>query len=215
MKKILIAVPCMDQVAAPFAQSLASLIKPKDTETIIQMLCGSLIYDSRNKLAAAAVKAEADYILWIDADMVFNPDALLKLMQDLDEGADIASGLYFRRAKPYTPVAFDKLEIPEGGPASFTNYTGPLEGITEVGGVGFGFVLMRTDVLIDCFSVYGTCFTPLAGFGEDLSFCWRARQQGYKIMLDTGVKCGHVGHMIITEEFFKAFDGGPKNESQS
>ena len=215
-KKILIAVPCMDQVAAPFAHSLASIAKPKDSECVIKMLCGSLIYDSRNKLAADAVKMGAYYILWIDADMVFNADALNILMQDLDQGADIASGLYFRRAQPYTPVAFDKIEIHEdGGPASFENYSGPLSGITEVGGVGFGFVLMKTDVILDCLGKYGTCFTPLAGFGEDLSFCWRARQQGYKVVLDANVKLGHVGHVVITEDFYKAFNGGPRNESKS
>lgn len=214
-KRLLIAVPCMDQVAATFAHSLASLAKPDNMDCIIQFLCGSLIYDSRNKLAAAAVKTEADYILWIDSDMVFSSDALIKLMQDLNEGADIASGLYFRRAKPYTPVAFQTIEIPTDGPEKFENYTGPLSGKHEVGGVGFGFVLMKADVIFDCLAKYGDCFTPIGGFGEDLSFCWKARQEGYKIILDTDVKLGHVGHVVITQDFYNAFSGGPKDESKS
>ena len=52
------------------------------------------------------------------------------------------------------------------------------------------------------------------GFGEDLSFCWRARECGYKVLLDPTVKCGHVGHIVVTEQFFNAY-GGAKNESKS
>ena len=204
----------MDQVAAPFASSLATLNKKGNC--VIDMITGSLIYDSRNKIASHAIKTEADLVLWLDADMVFKPDTLEKLIADIDKGADIVSALYFRRAKPYTPVAFGEINITDDGKAAgWSDYKGPLTGIHEVGGVGFGCVLMKTDVLIDCFAKYGTCFSPLAGFGEDLSFCWRARQEGYKIMLDTDIKCGHVGNMIVTEDFYRAFNNGGQNNVQS
>ena len=63
-KKILIAVPCMDMVSARFAQSLATLKRVHKCS--ISFLSGSLIYDSRNKLAGLAVEMEADYILWLE-----------------------------------------------------------------------------------------------------------------------------------------------------
>ena len=148
--------------------------------------------------------------------MKFKPDTLARLMDDIKAGADITSGLYFRRGKPYTPVAFDSIEINDDGTAAgFKDYSGPLTGVHEVGGVGFGCVLMKADCIIDVFAKYGTCFTPLAGFGEDLSFCWRAKNLGYKIMLDTAVKCGHVGHVIITEDFYKAYCGGANDADKS
>lgn len=200
--KILIAVPTMDMVAAGFAQSLATLNKIGECSVAFQV--GSLIYDSRNKLATTAISMEAEYVLWFDSDMIFEPDTLVKLMKDLDEGRDIVSGLYFRRAAPYTPVAFSKLEI-NGDESVHEDYDGELTGIHEVGGVGFGCVLMKSEVLIDLFSRYGTCFSPIGGFGEDLSFCWRARESGYKIHLDTDVKCGHVGHILVTQDFHDAY----------
>lgn len=213
--KILIGIPCMDQVAAPFTASLAMLDKA-GFDCVVDMITGSLIYDSRNKIAGHAVETEADYILWLDSDMEFKPDTLARLMDDIKAGADIASGLYFRRGKPYTPVAFDSIDINDDGTAAgFKDYSGPLTGVHEVGGVGFGCVLMKADCIIDVFAKYGTCFTPLAGFGEDLSFCWRAKNLGYKIMLDTAVKCGHVGHVIITEDFYKAYCGGANNANKS
>ena len=76
-------------------------------------------------------------------------------------------------------------------------------------GIGFGCVLMRSDILFECFSKYGTCFSPIGQVGEDLSFCWRARELGYKIYLDADIKLGHVGHLIVTEAAYRSLhDGG-------
>ena len=108
--RILIAVPCMDQVPAPFCQSLAMLRKVGDC--VLSMQMGSLIYTSRNSLAMKAIQTEADYVLWLDSDMVFEPDTLERLMKTLTENnLDIVTGLYFRRVPPYSPVLFDMLEM--------------------------------------------------------------------------------------------------------
>ena len=102
MKKTLIAVPCMDTVAAPFAHSLALLTK--QGEVYIEFQIASLIYQSRETLVKHAIQGNLDYILWLDSDMTFDPDTLQRLFKTLeDNDADIVSGLYFRRAAPYTP----------------------------------------------------------------------------------------------------------------
>jgi len=36
--------------------------------------------------------------------------------------------------------------------------------------------------------------------GEDIGFCSDLRNEGYKIYVDTSIKCGHLSTMIITEE---------------
>ena len=108
--RTLIAVPCMDQVPAPFAQSLAML--QKTGECMLSMQIGSLIYTSRNNLAQMAIQMDVDYVFWLDSDMVFEPDTLIRMMDTLQKNDyDILTGLYFRRVPPYTPVLFDKLDI--------------------------------------------------------------------------------------------------------
>lgn len=211
--KILIAIPSMDTVAAGFAQSLAMLRKVGLCS--VSFVCGSLIYDARNKLAYQAVQMEADYVMWFDSDMVFKEDTLIRLLKTAEEKkASIVSGLYFRRSAPFTPVAFDTLTIDDEG-AKWTDYKGELTGVHEVGGIGFGCVLVHADVIHDCFAKYETCFSPIGSVGEDLSFCWRAKQLGYSTYLDCDIKCGHVGHVIVTEGIYKALSGGNKNESKS
>ena len=207
--KILICVPCMDMVASGFAQSLAMLQKGGH-EVAICFECGSLVYDARNKLAKRAIEMGAEYTMWFDSDMIFQPDTMLKLLEHKDEGG-IISGVYFRRSPPYTPVVFAKCNIRERSWAELEEM--PAE-LVEVEGVGFGCVLVSTDVLMSIAAKEWSWFEPLKGFGEDLSFCWRARECGYKVLLDPTVKCGHVGHIVVTEQFFNAY-GGAKNESKS
>ena len=73
---ILIAVPSMDSVPAHFAQSLASLKKVGNCAVAFKV--GSLVYTSRNELAQHALKMGADYVLWLDSDMKFEPDKNIK-----------------------------------------------------------------------------------------------------------------------------------------
>lgn len=204
--KTFIAVPCMESVPSYFAQSLAMLKKRGDCTLSLNI--GSLVYDSRNKLAMEAIQSQSDYVMWFDSDMLFSPDVMVEMMDELEaEKLDILSGIYFRRVKPYTPVIFEHLKINKDGSCYHRNFENdyPKDTLFEVDGIGFGGVIMRTSVLIDVFAEFGTFFNPLNGIGEDLSFCWRARKLGYKIHCDSRIKFGHCGHYVINEEFYQSF----------
>ena len=209
--KILIAIPCMDQVPSQFAFCLAMLNKVGDCAISFQM--GSLIYTSRNNLAKKSLELECDYVLWLDSDMTFRPDLLEKLVSDLDKG-DIITGLYYRRVKPFSPVIFEKLEFDENG-CKWSDPTDIPDEIFEVEGCGFGCVLRPTNIFLDVAAKFdGMMFNPLANMGEDLSFCWRARQCGYKIVCDPSIYLGHIGHYTIDAEFYNSYKGA-KNESKN
>lgn len=202
--KILIAVPCMDQLPALFAQSLATLRRVGECSVAFQM--GSLIYTARNNLGRQAIEHDFDYVLWLDSDMVFDPDLLERMLKTMeDNDYDFLTGLYFRRVAPYSPVLFDKLEYNEG--AQWTEYKSLPDGLIQVGGCGFGCVLMKTEVLLSVQGRFNTMFDPLFGLGEDLAFCWRARKCGYKLMCDTSLVVGHVGQAVINDAFWRAYEG--------
>ena len=202
--KILIAVPCMDQVPAPFCQSLAMLRKVGDC--VLSMQMGSLIYTSRNTLATRAIQTEADYVLWLDSDMVFEPDLLERLMKTLTENdLDIVTGLYFRRVQPYSPVLFKDLTLIRDTFFEWSEFKEVPSDLFEVAGCGFGCVLMKTDAFYDVQSKFGNMFAPIGNTGEDLAFCWRARECGYKIWCDPSIICGHVGYVISDDKFYLAY----------
>jgi len=202
--KTLIAVPCMDQVPVPFCQSLAQL--QKIGECTLAMKAGSLIYTSRNELATMAISMGADYVFWLDSDMQFKPDTLIRMMDTLQKNKlDMLTGLYFRRVPPYTPVVFDGLEMRTETICSWSEFKKLPDELFEVGGCGFGCVLMDVGVFLDVQGKFGNMFAPMGNTGEDLAFCMRARQCGYKIYCDPTIICGHVGYSIVDEQFYKLF----------
>lgn len=198
----LIAVPCMDQVPAQFAQCLSML--EKVDACAVSFNVGSLIYSSRNDLAVRAIKMGADYVFWLDSDMVFSPDVLKRMFANKDKG-DIITGVYYRRVPPFSPVLYEKLDFNEKDECSWKEYEEVPEGVFEVAACGFGCVLLPTDIFIDVQSRFGAMFNPIGGTGEDLSFCWRARQLGFKIVCDSTIPLGHVGHHTITRDYYEAY----------
>lgn len=216
MSKVFIAVPSMDTLPALFCQSLALLRRSGDT--MIGFEVGSLVYNARNNLARQAIKAEADWVLWLDSDMVFSPDLLQRMIKVCTENdIDFLTGLCFRRKPPYTPCLFEKLEkLPDDKGAAYTALLSVPEGRFKVGGCGFAGVLLSTDVLISVSARFqGRMFDPLPGMGEDVSFCWRARQCGYDIWCDSTIELGHVGNCVVTRGYFEAFNGGNGDAGES
>lgn len=211
METTMIAVPCMDQVPAQFMQSIATL--KKVGACVVATQVGSLIYTSRNNLAALAIKNAVDYILWLDSDMVFPPTTLEVMLKTIKEQGDdvILTGMYCRRVAPYHPTIFKTLEI-EDERATWTDYEEIPDGLFEVAGCGFGCVLAPTSAFVDVQAKFGRMFSPIGDVGEDLSFCWRARQCGWKIICDPSIELGHVGHNIITREFWEEYKAFEENE---
>ena len=201
--KVMIAVPCFDMVDTLFMQSLVLLQKPEDCSLAIKT--GSMVYTARNELATRALEMEADLVFWVDSDMVFDPDTLLRMMDALQKNdLDILTALCFRRTQPYTPTLFDKLEM-DGEKAEWTEFEEIPDELFEVGGCGLAGLLMKTDVFFDVQARFGNMFAPIGSNGEDVAFCWRARECGYKIYCDPSIVFGHIGNVVIDDKFYKAF----------
>jgi len=202
--KTMIAIPCMDQVQTEFVQSLVAL-KPVG-QIRHAFLASSLVYKSRTDLGLMAIAEKADYVLWLDSDMVFPPELLVDLMDDM-EGRDMVSGICHMRRPPYTPVLYEKLRQgftpAENESNKLIDY--PKDGPFMVEGCGFGCVMMKTEVLKSVVDKYHELFAPLPGYGEDLSFCIRARGCGYDIWADPKIQIGHKASTIVTNETFEAY----------
>lgn len=204
--RTLICIPAMDQVQTLFMTSLLDLKKPAGTEVAISS--SSLVYDARNKLAEKAVKEGFDRVLWLDSDMHFEPDLLERFNRHLDNGLEFVCGLFFTRKWPITPCVYSKCELQEKD-GMFVPTIEPAEygtELIEVAACGFGAVAMSTDVLKRVME-RDFAFSPLPGFGEDFSFCLRAREHGTHIWCDPNIKVGHVGISIINEETYNECKG--------
>ena len=204
--RTLIAVPCMDMMHTQFVHSLLGLRLNDDYE--VRFVASSLIYVTRNLLVDFAIEKGFDRILWFDSDMVFTPDVVRYLNEDLDNGCDIVCGLAFMRKPPYQPVIFDSCNLSELDDGtlqtSATIYKDyPKDKLFEVAACGFGCVMMNVPAVKRIAEKFGNkLFTPLAGFGEDLTFCMYARSAEVKVWCDSRAKVGHVGEMVFNEDFY-------------
>ena len=202
--KTIVAIPCMDSVQTEFARSLVGM-KPVGLVQHTFLSC-SLIYKARTDLGLYAVEEKSDFVLWLDSDMTFPSTLLTDMMADI-EGRDIVTGLYHMRRPPFRPVIWKTLR--QGlTPADneWENYDDyPRDKIFEIEGCGMACTMVRAEVLQTVVDRFHDAFAPIPGYGEDLSFCIRARECGFKIHCDPKLQIGHKAATIVTDETFQAF----------
>ena len=198
--KTLIGIPCMESIPTVTVKSLLSL-RHNGVEFCFSM--NSLVYDARNSIAKKACEEGFDRVLWIDSDMVFEPDLYDRLSARLDEGYEFVTGLYFSRRMPILPIIYSDVFMQEKNGVQiqksieYADY--PRDSFFEVKGCGFGGCMMTTKLLLDIATKYGLPFSPVLGFGEDLSFCLKATEAMHKIYCDSSIKLGHMSHCIVQE----------------
>lgn len=204
--KLYVAIPCMDYIPTEFFKNLLLLKTPPKTAYGITV--ASLTYDARNTLAKAVLDSDIDRVMWFDSDMTFQPDIIDRLSADIDEGRDFVTGLYFTRKNPIKPVLMSEVgakDTDNGFKETYATFFNdyPKDQIFEVEASGFGVVMTTVKLLRDVSEHFGSPFMPIPGLGEDISFCQRAKELGYKLYCDSRIKAGHLATFPVTEEYFE------------
>jgi len=161
-------------------------------EIQIFMATGSMLPELRNNLAADALKAKADWLLWLDADHTFPDDALLRL---LSHNLPIVGCNYARRTQPALPVAV------KGGDNLFTTEAKAKAGaVEEADALGLGLCLMNRSAFDGLEQPYFS-FEPIAGkasfVAEDMAFF---RKIKIKPHVDHALSwaVGHISETTLT-----------------
>ena len=200
----MVAIPCMEMIHTDFAQCMWAA--KKVDETYLYVSKSSLVYESRNMIARAAMDRDFDFIVWFDSDMTFEPDVIERMAEHYRNGYDYVCGLFFSRRHPIIPVIYESISCEEddrGVPKVDTvNRKDYPQELFEVAGSGFGCVMTSVRMLRQICDIYGPPFYPRFGFGEDLTFCWLAKQCGIKMYCDPTIKLGHIGSALCNEEAY-------------
>lgn len=197
IRRLLVGVPSLDYMHVEFVKSLIGLETKLRTDGIAYdlFICsGTLAHVARDKIAKKAINEDYSHVLWLDADMVFGPE----LLEDLSfSGKAFVSGCAAARRPPHMICLFRDLNL-----SSLKHFElEDLEGDPfEIAGCGFACVLIETQILRTVCLNYKTCFLPMADYGEDLAFCLRAKEMGFKIWADPSVRVGHIGHNTVWPE---------------
>ena len=195
--KLMLAIPTMDTVPVPFMQSLLKLCRKLDKcgytyNTDIE--AGTLIYMAREHLASRAVNNGFTHVLWLDSDMVFSEN----IVEDLQfTGKSFVTGIAHGRRSPFLSCLFKSINLDTLERWKLEDYP---RDTFEVAGCGLACCLMETEIIKNVMLTYGTAFYPIQQYGEDLSFCKRARELGYHIYAEPTVRLGHIGHIEVWPE---------------
>ena len=191
--KVLLGMPCIKNIPVKTVGSLLRTVKQGSVDAMLME--GSLVYDSRDTIANTAVQNDYDYVLYADSDMIFDKSDLDKL---LSHNADIVSGLYITRHGENQNVSYSKITTRRRFPfrSPKLEHDTLTLGYSEIAAVGFGFCLIKCEVIKGMLKRYKSLFEPKWGVGEDIAFCIRAKKCGYKIMIDRDVKLGHIGETV-------------------
>lgn len=167
---------------------------------------------ARNRIAEtaleAAVETEVDGVFWVDSDIMIPADTIHILA---GYHLDFVSGLYFQRSAPFWPL-FAKLNKRQGfeWPSVY-----PENVLAPCDGIGFGCVftsinlLKKVSALPECKEAgpFGGDFGKRS-YGEDFTFCLRAKKVGISPHVDTAIKCEHhIGPEFSNEALFKRLGG--------
>lgn len=193
---IMTAVPCGNTVSPRCMEALfrvAARVR-KWCRLDVRFFQGYSCDMARNKAASAFLEGGADYLWFVDSDMILAEDSLVRLV---NMGAEIASGVYFRKEAGERKAEVCRLE---GDRTVFYTETELPAGVFEAAGVGFGCVLISRSAMECCMDASNGrpfMYNHDPVISEDLWFCNIARRLGYRVMVDGGLRLGHEGSWIF------------------
>jgi hypothetical protein len=220
-KKLMLGLPAYDhKVGVKMAISLMRLgqkLMEYGITIHVSSICGcSVVSRARNMIAYEFMQSDCDNLMFIDADMTFDADDVIRLMCWNQDKAIVAGAYEARKEGKIYIVSLDGgngVNGPQG------KVTMDETGLVRAYRVATGFMMIQRrvfDVLKDAhpewkhkdtnsdhtlYSFFDFKVTPEGYIGEDFLFCDRAREQGLDIWLDPTIKLGHMGIHEFKSDF--------------
>lgn len=204
---LLICIPHTGYLPAETVTSLLRLQnfnqKFANLKISFHFISNALIYDARESAVQYALEHNIHWILFIDSDMDIPEDTLQKL---ISHQKPVVSALAFRRVPNYEPCIYVNTS-PE---ADFPHYLPAddweKDSLISVDATGHGCILINTSIFkfLDApfyFPVLSKDHSE--SLGEDLAFCYKLKQAGISIFVDTSVECGHIGKESFGSKHFE------------
>ena len=191
---VVVGIPSFGMVSTYFMQARLSQQFPLVSSAIDKIVLNKPIAEARNEIVEFALSQGANYIYWLDDDVVAPPDAFLKMYT---HNKDIVNGVYWSKSNPPMPLLFrNHMEGPY--------WDWHVGDMIEIDAAGMGLTLVKTEVYkkiqnelggpwysVDYASFAGKDMGSPPNNTEDLYFYWKARKVGYMIWADTSIQAYH------------------------
>lgn len=174
---------------------------------------GALIANARNAIVRRFLDdTAAEWLLMVDADMVWQPDDVTTLLEYADpKRAPIVGGLCFGvDAGNLFPTLYALAEDGDGyGVRRYDTF--PENAMFQVTATGAAFLLVhrmvyeavRDRAFNATFPWFQETEMNGRGCGEDFTFCLRAGMCGFPVHVHTGVEVGHHKSYVLTADMYR------------
>jgi hypothetical protein len=132
-----------------------------------------------------AKDVEAKVFLWIDSDIIWNPEDVLKIY---GSNKDVVSGVYVMERGHAVAKTDHWLE-----PHEIYN----ARELIKLDFCGLGFFAIKGEVLKSIPEPRFASTLVVDMEGEDVAFCRRIKSQGFDIWLDPSIRLGHVKKSVL------------------
>jgi hypothetical protein len=181
----------------------------------------SFIPRARALLVAKFLQTDCSHILFIDADMSWQAEDVVRLLL---HDKDFVCGAY-RQKTPELRWNWCCLPSPNGETVCEVG-----SGLVQISGAGAGFMMLKraavermiaaapetkfvhvgNETTLDAWDLFGPVGCVDGTFyGEDIAFCHRWRRLGGEVWLDPAVQLGHHGNAAFTADPRTAFSETP------
>jgi hypothetical protein len=217
--KVCVAYIHPGQTSAYFTTSLlAMMLHDRNTSghitALLQEWSSANVSASRNNLVRIFLDdKDAEWLLFIDADMAWDHDAVDRLLASANQAkAPIVGGLCFGANMGRLFPTIYQLVLKDGKPTTIRVNEYEPDSLVKCSATGAAFLLINRAVLVEmrekqfnpAFPWFQEMELSGAPSGEDITFCLRAGQLGYPVHVDTSVKVGHHKSHVLTEDMFLA-----------
>jgi len=156
----------------------------------------------RNNIVRRAKAAGCTHLIMMDTDQIYHPKMLTTL---LERNLPVVGCMIHRRYPPFDPLMFrGKMN----NYVAVTDFT--LGDLVEVDATGSGCLLCSMevfDILPDPWFRFSPNPDPeIEGtVGEDFMFCYKLREAGIPIYVDTSVPAGHISMFEVNHMTWKFY----------
>lgn len=180
----------------------------------IERYSSANITNSRNGIVRSFLDdTPAEWLLFLDADMKFDPDLADRLVDAACEyGVPIVGGLCFGVADgALFPTLYQLVQDEGDEQPHMVRYNDfPADEMFQVTATGAACLLIHRSVLVAMREKYPEPYPWFqemvlgdGPMGEDVTFCLRAGVLGFPVFVHTGIHVGHAKVHVLTHDMYR------------
>lgn len=193
-------------VCVPWAFGLMGLHPPMNFDVRWCIIRGKPVAEAREEIMEAAIKEKCRYLFFIGTDVTGPAFGVRQLIYHLENFREkkfaIAGGIYCNKGPAGMPMVFRG-----NGMGSFVDWK--IGEVFEVTGIGMDYTLINLDMVKDLPKPWFKTIDSVEDFREgvfkaehwteDLWFCKKVQDAGFRILADGGLLCSHWDNLTATE----------------